>query len=197
MLERAAATLDDAERRRHLAAAQMLSRHKDAIAAAYPEALRRQFSSSEPADSPKPKALSFESLELMAEDQVDETVELVRTQQVVQSAVEAELTELNALVSAVQGDRVVRASANPLRPAAWVRALRDAAAQSPVPAAVRLGWMLHLSEALGPELAAVYRQLSQLLRTQGVAAASYVVNARRPPVPALPRRSPLPGSRRC
>ena len=176
MLERAAATLDDAERRRHLAAAQMLSRHKDAIAAAYPEALRRQFSSSEPADAPKPKALSFESLELMAEDQVDETVEVVRTQQVVQSAVEADLTELNALVSAVQGDRVVRASANPLRPAAWVRALRDAAAQSPAPAAVRLGWMLHLSEALGPELASVYRQLSQMLRTQGVAAASYVVN---------------------
>ena len=176
ILERAAATLDEAERRCQVEAAQLLSRHQATLRAAYPDALRREFSASEVADSPKPNALSFESLELMAEDQVDETVELMRAQQAVLSAVEAELTQLNALISAAQGDKIVRASANPLRPQAWVRALRDATLQCPVPAAVRLRWMNHLSEALGPELAAVYRQLSHLLRKQGVAAASFVVN---------------------
>lgn len=175
-LERAAGTLDEDERKWQIEAAQLLSRHQDTLCAAYPDALRREFSTSEEADSPKPKALSFESLELMAEDQVDETVELVRAQQAVQSAVEAELTQLNALISAAQGEKIVRASANPLRPQAWVRALRDATLQCPVPAAVRLRWMHHLSEALGPELAAVYRQLCQLLRTQGVTAASFAVN---------------------
>ncbi|MEO8653704.1 MAG: DUF1631 family protein, partial [Ramlibacter sp.] len=176
ILERAAATLDEDERKGQIEAAQLLSRHQATLRAAYPDALRREFSISEVADSPKPIVLSFESLELMAEDQVDETVELMRAQQTVLSAVEAELTQLNALISAAQGDKIVRASANPLRPQAWVRALRHATLQCPVPAAVRLRWMNHLSEALGPELAAVYRQLSHLLRKQGIAAASFVVN---------------------
>jgi hypothetical protein len=176
MLERAAGSLDYANRQQQAEAAQLLSRHKDAIAAAYPDALRRQFAASVEADSPSAGVLSFDSLELMAEDKVDETVELVRAQQAIQPEVEAELTELNALISAAQGNKVVRASANPLRPPAWVRALRDATLQCPVPAGVRLSWMQHLGVALGPELAAVYRQLSQMLRTQGVAAASFAVH---------------------
>ncbi len=183
MLERAAASFDDRARRGLTEAAQLLSRHKDRIAAAYPDALRREFSSPQESDSPKAKALSFESLELMAEDKVDETVELLRAQQEVQSAVEAELTELNALISAAQGDKVVRASANPLRPPSWVRALRDATLQCPVAPAVRQGWMQLLSESLGPELAAIYRQLSQMLRTPrrrgGVLWREHPVRARR------------------
>jgi len=115
-LERAAAALDEGERRWQVEAAQLLSRHEDTLCAAYSDALRREFSTPGAADSPKPKALSFESLELMAEDQVDETVELVRAQQAVLSAVESELTLLNALISAAQGEKIVRASANPLRP---------------------------------------------------------------------------------
>jgi hypothetical protein len=195
-LERAAATLDEDERKWQIEAAQLLSRHQDTICAAYPDALRREFSTPGEADSPKPKALSFESLELMAEDQVDETVELVRAQQAVLSAVESELTQLNALISAAQGEEIVRASANPLRPQAWVRALRDATLQCPVPAAVRLRWMHHLSEALGPELAAVYRQLCQLLRTQGVTAASFAVNmpSTRDGTAAMQRVAPAPAA---
>ncbi|HMA07257.1 MAG TPA: DUF1631 family protein, partial [Ramlibacter sp.] len=87
MLERAAASFDDRDRRSLAEAAGLLSRQKDNIAAAYPDALRREFSSPQESDSPKAKALSFESLELMAEDKVDETVELLRAQQEVQSAV--------------------------------------------------------------------------------------------------------------
>lgn len=195
-LERAAATLDEDERKWQIEAAQLLSRHEDTLCAAYPDALRREFSTPGEADSPKPKALSFESLELMAEDQVDETVELVRAQQAVLSAVESELTLLNALISAAQGEKIVRASANPLRPQAWVRALRDATLQCPVPAAVRLRWMHHLSEVLGPELAAVYRQLCQLLREQGVTAASFAVNipSTRDGTAAVQRVAPAPES---
>lgn len=195
-LERAAATLDEDERKWQIEAAQLLSRHQDTLCAAYPDALRREFSTPGEADSPKPKALSFESLELMAEDQVDETVELVRAQQAVLSAVESELTQLNALISAAQGEKIVRASANPLRPQAWVRALRDATVQCPVPGAVRLRWMHHLSEALGPELAAVYRQLCQQLREQGVTAASFAVNipSTRDGTAAVQRVAPGPES---
>ena len=174
--KRAAATLDEDERRSHVEACELLARQQVAFGAAFVDALRNEFATPAEADSPRPAALSFDSLELMAEDQVDETVELVRAQQVVLSAVQSELAQLNAFVSAAQGDKTVRASANPLRPEAWVRALRAATLQCAVPAAARLRWMHSLSEALGPELAAVYPQLCELLREQGVAAASFVVN---------------------
>jgi hypothetical protein len=183
LTERAAADLDDGERRCRIEASQLLSRHQDALHGFYLDALRSEFAAPEEPDALKPAALSFDSLELMAEDQVDETVELVRAQQVVLSAVEGELAQLNAFISAARGEKVVRASANPLRPLAWVRALRWATLQCPVAAAVRLLWMQHLSEALASQLSGVYVQLCQLLREQGVAAASFVVN----PASAQPR----------
>jgi hypothetical protein len=177
-LRRASTTGDEDERSAQIEAARLLARHQGGVLVAFSAALRREFAaqSSEP-DMAKPKNLSFDSLELMAEDQIDETVELVRAQQLVLSAVESELSHLNALISAAQGDQIVRASANPLRPQAWVRALREAVTQCDVAAAVRARWMHHLSEALGPELAAVYRELNHLLKALGVEAAAFAVNA--------------------
>jgi hypothetical protein len=177
MLEQSVAALDARERRTRADAGELLGRHQDALRAAYPEALRREFGGVTQEPAARPRDLSFESLELMGEEQLDETVELVRAGQVVRSATEGELVQLNALVSAARGNKVVRASDNPLQPEAWVRALRHATLQCPVPSRIRICWMQHLSDALGVELPSVYRQLADLLRQQGVSAASFGVHA--------------------
>lgn len=197
MLERAAATADEQERDWLNEARQLLTQHEHNLCTAYPDALRREFTATQQEDIRKPGgALSFESLELMAEDQVDETVEVLRAQQTVLAQVESELAQLNALVSAARGQQVVSASANPMRPAAWVRALRHATLECAVPAPVRVRWLNHMSHPLGAELAGVYQRLCELLRTRGVTAAGFRVNVSRDsaapaPAPAA-HKTPAP-----
>jgi hypothetical protein len=175
MPRRATLATDVRERNLLTESARILMKHQDALCEAYPQALLAEFAQAIAGAKGRAAALSFDSLELMGEEQVQEGVELVRTQQAVQQAVEAELTELNALICAVQGLRNVQPERNPLRPELYVRSLRTVTLQSPVPPAVRIRWMHHLGEALGPELARVYQELSQLLRSQGVVPAGYNV----------------------
>jgi hypothetical protein len=66
------------------------------------------------------------------------------------------------------------------------------AMQSPSPTAVRNRWMQHLGEALGPELARVYGELSQLLRSQGVVPVGHKAVAE--PVPADAGTTPPPAT---
>lgn len=172
MPQRAARIADEHERKLLSDAARTLMKHEGALCEAYPQALLGEFAHAISGDSRK-TALSFESLELMGDEQMQESVDLLRLQQMVLAGVEAELTELNALVCAVQGLRSVRADRNPLRPEMYVRSLRTVALQSPVPAAVRTRWMQHLGEELAPELASVYQELCMVLRAQGVVGAGY------------------------
>ena len=167
----------DAQQGRQLAdAARVLAKHEAALCEAYPQALLAEFAQAI-AGAPRGGGLRFDALELMDDHQVQESVDQLRIQQVVLHEVEAELTELNALVCAVQGLTTVQADRNPLRPEVYVRSLRSVVQQSPVPAEVRSRWMLHLGEALGPELAQTYRELSGFLRRQGVGEAGYTLAA--------------------
>ncbi|MFC5497996.1 DUF1631 family protein [Caenimonas terrae] len=176
MAQRAAGMPDQHERNLLTEAARILMKHQEALCEAYPQALLAEFAQAIAGANARSSVLSFDSLELMGEEQLQESVEVVRTQQAVVQAVEAELAELNGLVCAIQGLRTVQAERNPLRPEVYVRALRTVTMQSPIPPAVRTRWMQHLGEALGPELAVVYRELSQLLRAQGVMPAGYTVS---------------------
>lgn len=175
MPQHAALTRDEAERKLLTDAVRTLMKHEGVLCEAYPQALLAEFAQAISGDTRKAGALSFESLELMGDDQVQESVEHMRLQQMVLSAVEAELTELNALICAVQGLKSVRADRNPLRPEVYVRSLRTVVMQSPVPHAVRTRWMNNLGEAMGPELARVYQELCALLRSQGVTEAGFNV----------------------
>ena len=179
MAQRATGMPDAHERNLLTEAARILMKHQEALCEAYPQALLAEFAQAIAGANARAPALSFDSLELMGDDQLQEGVELVRTQQAVSQAVESELAELNGLVCAIQGLRTVQAERNPLRPEVYVRALRTVTMQSPIPPAVRTRWMQHLGEALGPELALVYRELSQMLRSQGVVPAGYVVSPAR------------------
>jgi hypothetical protein len=173
MMERAVQSNDVIDRNMLPEAAQVLAKHHGALAEAYPQALLAEFAQAIAGDTRKAAALSFDSLELMGDDQVRESVEVVRTQQQVTNMVEAELSELNALICAVQGLPSVQAERNPLRPEVYVRALRTVTQQSPVSHSVRIRWMQYLGEALGPELAVNYRQLSRMLRDNGVSGVGY------------------------
>ncbi len=164
---------DEFERRLLREAAKTLLKHDVALCEAYPQALLEEFAHAISGDSRKAGALSFDALELMGDDQMRENVELMRLQQLVAHQVEAELTDLNSLVSSVQGLQSVQPDRNPLRPEIYVRSLRTVLQQSPVPHAVRARWMVSFGEALGPELARVYRELALWLREQGVADARY------------------------
>jgi hypothetical protein len=179
MAQRATGMPDAQERNLLTEAARILMKHQEALCEAYPQALLAEFAQAIAGANARASVLSFDSLELMGEEQLQESVEVVRTQQAVVQAVEAELTELNGLVCAIQGLRTVQAERNPLRPEVYVRALRTVTMQSPIPTAVRTRWMQHLGEALGPELAIVYKELSQMLRAQGVMPAGYTVSPSR------------------
>ncbi len=168
----AIAAPDFAERNRLAFSAKALNWTSQTVAAAFPTLLREEIEIAAGAEAPT-KALSFGSLELMGEDQVNDTVELLRGQQAAMAAVEAELAALDALVSAAQGHERVVAAANPLRPEIWIRALHRALGQARALPAERAGWMVHLGRALGPELAVLYRNLSESLTRDGVSAAGY------------------------
>jgi len=171
MLQAAAASLMPADRRRLEDAAAALRACRGGVESAFPAALREEIAGKYAL--PAASTLTFDSLELMGEDQMDDTVEFVRGQQLVKAAVEQDLVPLNALVSAAQGHERVRAADNPLRPEIWVRALHRSFGAAKAPPHLRALLMFHVSQALGPELAALYRQLCERLLQQGVTAAAY------------------------
>jgi hypothetical protein len=153
--------------------ARTLMKHEGALCEAYPQALLAEFAHAISGDTRK-AALSFDSLELMGDEQMQESVDQLRLQQMVLTEVEPDLAELNALVCAVQGLRSVQVDRNPLRPEVYVRSLRTVILQSPVPNPMRNLWTQHLGEALAPELARVYQELCMLMRAQGVVGAGFV-----------------------
>ena len=187
---RAARIGDLNERKLLTEAARTLLKHEGALCEAYPQALLAEFAQAISGDTRKAGALSFDSLELMGDEQMQESVDLLRLQQMVLIEVDADLAELNSLICAVQGLRSVQPERNPLRPEVYVRSLRTVALQSPVPNAMRNRWMQHLGEALAPELARVYQELCMLMRAQGVAGAGFnavpAPEADRPGSPAQP-----------
>jgi hypothetical protein len=188
MQERAIAAGDEMERRLMLDSARTLGKHETTLCDAYPQALLTEFAHAIAGDTRKGSSVSFDSLERMGDEQARENIDMMRMQQGVNAQVESELAEINALMSSVQGSKVVQPERNPLRPDVYVRSLRTVAMQSPIPSAMRARWVTHLGEALGPELARVYTDLSVWMRAQGVPealpAAAPVADA---PVPADPK----------
>jgi hypothetical protein len=173
MPQKAALVREEEERKLLAESARTLGKHETALCESYPHALLAEFAHAISGDTRKPSALSFDSLELMGDEQMQESVDFMRVQQAVALAVEAELAELNSLVCAVQGLRSVQAERNPLRPDVYVRSLRSVVMQSPVPQGVRKRWVQNLGEAMGPELAAVYRDLCNFLYSHGVTGAGF------------------------
>ncbi|PKO69229.1 MAG: hypothetical protein CVU22_06050 [Betaproteobacteria bacterium HGW-Betaproteobacteria-16] len=121
----------------------------------------------------KLSTLSFDELELMGDEQVQETVELARVQQVVKMAADEELVALNTLMSSVQGHAMVRPESNPLRTEVVIGALMRAINGLHVDPVVRSRWLQMGAVALGGELQKMYAHLSRQLDGLGVRPAGY------------------------
>jgi hypothetical protein len=139
------------------------------------------------------RSVSFDELELMGDDQVQETVELARVQQVVQMSVDEEQLALTALLSTAQGYELVNADANPLRAEIVVAALMKTLKGLPVEPAVRARWLQAGALALGSELRNMYLQLGMLLSQAGIEPAAYAV-IQAPESRPVPNPNAKPGS---
>ena len=166
------------EKQGMLQARTTLESHRDLIATRFLAAFAESMENALPhtgGGSRRSPTVSFDELELMGDDQVQETVELARVQQVVKMAVDEELVTLTSRMSGAQGLTVVNPEANPLRVEVIVGALMTALKGLHVEAAVRTRWLQVGAMSLGDELRNLYAHLSRQLDRSGVKPAGYVV----------------------
>lgn len=161
-----------------LEARQQLTRLTPVMCERYPEALRKALDKESGEKAKATRSLftiHFDDLELMDETQISESVERARARQVLTSAVEGPLAELDALVSAAQGLPKVLPEHNPLRPEVFLQALQTVVSQMQVSDQVRHDWMSHMAQALGHELRTLYPALIERLKQGDVRPAGYAM----------------------
>ena len=176
--ERENSARDFRERDGLLESRRLLDKFAGDLCTNYPVELLAAFTDTGASDAVTPIAASevrFDQLELMDESQVNESVEIARSQQVALLGSDLALADLNTLICAAQGLKTVRPERNPLRPEMYVKALQTLVTRTKVPAAIRLDWLRRMCAALGAELGTLYGALSQQLRGQGVVAAGYAI----------------------
>ncbi|TAH14107.1 MAG: DUF1631 family protein [Curvibacter sp.] len=176
--DRLSTSRDLRERDVHEASLKLLHAHELALGQQYPPALLAAFHGtvqSAKAAVPRMAELQFDQLELMDEAQVQESVNMARSQQLALLAAEVSLAELNPLICAALGLATVRPDHNPLRPDVYLQALKTVVERASVPASVRLDWLTTMGMALGGELRELYARLATRLRVQGVVAVGFSV----------------------
>jgi hypothetical protein len=173
---RESAARDFREREIHADSQRQLAAQEPNLCEAFGSALNEQLASGASAAKnalPSVAEVQFDQLELMDDWQVQESVNLARSQQSALLTAETSLAELNTLICATLGLTSVRPDRNPLRPANYIQALRMAFERTAVPASMRLDWMAVMGAALGRELDALYRELAQTLHGHGVTPVGY------------------------
>ncbi len=112
--------------------------------------------------------MRFEDFQFLDADQIDANIEFAQSQQAVQRAVEDVLPMLNAMVSNLLGWSTVLAHLNPLKPDAFVHALREALEEFVPDRDTRAPVMNLAAGLLGASLHHLYREVSEWLRSLGV-----------------------------
>ncbi|MFN4120033.1 DUF1631 family protein [Acidovorax sp.] len=145
----------------------------------YPDALRQAMAqTAAQADAAPTRSLfsiHFDELELMDENQVNESVERARAKQVLVTAVEGPLADLDALVCGALGLPRVQPEHNPLRPDVFLQALQTVVSQMQLSPQVRTDWMGPMAQALGNELRGLYRTQIDRLKQAGVQPVGYAM----------------------
>ncbi|RQO83367.1 DUF1631 family protein [Acidovorax sp. FJL06] len=162
-----------------LEARQQLVRLTSVMGERYPDALRKGLEQETVRKEEKPThslfTVHFDDLELMDETQISDSVERARARQVLTSAVEGPLADLDALVCAALGQPQVRPEHNPLRPEVFLQALQAVVSQMQVTEQVRHDWIGHMAQALGGELRSLYLTLIDQLKRSGVQPVGYAL----------------------
>lgn len=129
------------------------------------------------------------SLTLMDETRVEADIEIARASQIVDTAAEWELRELQTFTSTLVGQAHVSPESNPFRPLSYARALWDAASAL-VPTFVQRSLLLRQSSVAAASLLKMaFAAASSRLEAQGVQPGIYRTVVLAPG--AVPQRSPL------
>ena len=124
--------------------------------------------------SPMPLT-GFDALSLVDDAEVAQGIESARLSQLLLTAVEQPLHELDGLVSSALGHQAVRPEQNPVRPEVFAKTLRAMMAETASQPELPGLWTRHMSQVLGQELAQLYRQLAATLKQGDVQAVTYRV----------------------
>lgn len=114
------------------------------------------------------EVLRYEDLQLFADDQLDQSIEVARALQEVLLAVDDVLPTLDALVCTLMGWRTIQPGLNPIRPDVFVRALQSTLARHVPDDAARETLIAPAGGLLGANLRRLYRELTDWLQSTGV-----------------------------
>jgi hypothetical protein len=162
--DEAARIADVVDRNLLLEAAGVLRDQQQALVTAFPQALLAEFAHAIAGD--RASSLSFDSLPLLGDEQMQENADLVRGARELEAAVRP---QLDALESALAAARLTPEGAqhrHPLRPEVYARSIYRLARQSPVSPAVRRRWLRHLPPLMAPELARTYAAMAARLQPE-------------------------------
>jgi hypothetical protein len=119
-------------------------------------------------DQTTAEVLRFEDLQLFADEQLDQSIEIARAQQEVALAVDDTLPALDALISTMLGWRTIQPGLNPVRPDVYVRALQFTLQHHVPEAQAREALITPAAGLLGVHLRRLYREMSEWLRSTGI-----------------------------
>lgn len=159
--EKAARIDDVVERNLLVEAVAVLREQQPALAAAFPQVLLAEFAQAIAGD--RSSSLSFDSLSLLGDEQLQENTDLVRAAQVLEASVQPQLGQLEATLAAALLTPQGGLHRHPLRPEVYVRSIYRLARQSPVSPAVRRRWMRHLPPLMAPDLVETYAAIARRL----------------------------------
>ena len=120
-------------------------------------------------------SLSFDELELMGDNQVQQRVSNARLLQMMTMACDDGLAAFSARLSTAQSFKVVKPDQNPLRPEIVSQALINLLQDLSVDDRIRSRWLLLGAQPLGMELNSLYVLLNKLLVERGIEPAAYFV----------------------
>jgi hypothetical protein len=159
---KAAAIADAVDRNLLLEAVGVLREQQQALADAFPQALLAEFAQAIAGD--RASILSFDSLPLLGDEQLQENADLVRAANELEEAVRPQLAQLESTLAAAQLTPAGGLHRHPLRPEVYVRSIYRLARQSPVSPAVRRRWLRHLPPLMAHELARTYEKMTGRLQ---------------------------------
>lgn len=139
-----------------------------ALKTAFAAELRGAFYSRRAQDVVAQPILRFDDFQFLDETQIDANIESALTQQEVATAVDDVLPPLNALVSSLLGLVNVQSQLNPLKPEAFVHALKTCMTSHIADSAARKALLASAASYLGPALNQLYKDLVNWLRSQGI-----------------------------
>ncbi len=145
-----------------------LSGQAKAVTATFRDELSRLVYQGGGKDQAHTEVLRFEDLQLFADEQLDQSIEVARAQQEVAAAVDKALPPLDALLSTMLGWRTIQPGLNPVRPDVYVRALQHTLQVHVPEDNVREKLITPAAGIMGVQLAKLYRELADWLRSTGV-----------------------------